>query len=195
LLLAAEPAAAHHVMGGTMPATFADGLLSGLGHPLIGLDHLAALVAVGCLAAWQRRGAVLAIGYVLAMLLGAAGHVGAATLPASELLAALAVIALGAVLIATREAPAWLALGLFLFAGLVHGYALGESIVGAQPAPLYAYFIGLALVQSAIALAVMAGVKALLARSSAELLARRLAGAGIAAIGLVVLVQQFMPGA
>jgi urease accessory protein len=37
--LLAEPAFAHHPMGGLTPATFADGLLSGLGHPVIGLDQ------------------------------------------------------------------------------------------------------------------------------------------------------------
>ena len=40
---AIEPAFAHHVVGGKMPVTFMDGLLSGLGHPIIGLDHLAAI--------------------------------------------------------------------------------------------------------------------------------------------------------
>jgi urease accessory protein len=34
-------------MGGKMPSTFGEGLLSGLGHPVIGPDHLAFLVAVG----------------------------------------------------------------------------------------------------------------------------------------------------
>ena len=43
-------------------------------------------------------------------------------------------------------------LGLFALAGLLHGYALGESIVGAEPAPLAAYLIGLAVIQSGIAL-------------------------------------------
>jgi urease accessory protein len=31
--MAAEPAWAHHVMGGNMPETLMQGLLSGLGHP------------------------------------------------------------------------------------------------------------------------------------------------------------------
>ena len=31
----AEPAFAHHVMGGRQAATFGEGLLSGLGHPVI----------------------------------------------------------------------------------------------------------------------------------------------------------------
>ena len=37
---------------------FVEGLLSGLGHPVIGLDHLAAVIAVGCLAATQPKGMV-----------------------------------------------------------------------------------------------------------------------------------------
>ena len=43
--LAALPALAHHPMGGTTPTTFMQGLLSGIGHPILGLDHLAALIA------------------------------------------------------------------------------------------------------------------------------------------------------
>ena len=61
------PAFAHHVMGGLMPATFGEGILSGLGHPVIGLDHLAAVIAVGCLAAAHRSASVLAVVFVLAM--------------------------------------------------------------------------------------------------------------------------------
>ena len=38
---------AHHVMGGQTPATFVQGLLSGFGHPIIGIDHLAFIVAMG----------------------------------------------------------------------------------------------------------------------------------------------------
>jgi len=52
----AEPAWAHHVMGGKLPQTFLQGLLSGFGHPVIGIDHLAAIVGVGILAALERFG-------------------------------------------------------------------------------------------------------------------------------------------
>jgi hypothetical protein len=47
LLVTAAPAAAHHAMGGRTPSTFMEGFLSGLAHPVIGLDHLAFLVAIG----------------------------------------------------------------------------------------------------------------------------------------------------
>ena len=106
LVLAAEPALAHHVMGGKTPVTFGEGLLSGLGHPIIGLDHLAAVIAVGCLAATQRVGAWLAIGYVVAMMIGAAAHIGEATVPGAEIFVAVSVIALGAVPVAQDAAAA-----------------------------------------------------------------------------------------
>ncbi|PKO63289.1 MAG: urease accessory protein UreJ, partial [Betaproteobacteria bacterium HGW-Betaproteobacteria-17] len=41
LLVASTSALAHHPMGGMTPQTLSQGLLSGLGHPVIGLDHLA----------------------------------------------------------------------------------------------------------------------------------------------------------
>lgn len=192
LLVATAPAFAHHVMGGRMPATFADGLLSGLGHPVIGLDHFAAVVAVGCLAAAHRRGAAFAVGFVVAMIAGVAAHLQGAAVPGAELLVALSVIALGALMLRRRQLAAGPALALFAAVGLLHGYALGESIYGAEPTPLYAYLFGLALVQSAVALAAM-GATRLAVRRLADLTAVRLVGAGIAGIGLAIVVQQVIP--
>jgi urease accessory protein len=192
--VAAQPAFAHHVMGGTTPVSFMDGLLSGLGHPVIGLDHLAAVIAVGCLAAGQRRGVLAVIGYVVAMAVGAAAHIGEATVPGAEIFVALSVIALGLVLLRARPVRLDIAIALFAFAGLVHGYALGESIAGAEAAPLYAYFIGLALIQSAIALAAMQVARMLAARTALQPTMIRVLGAAVIAIGLGVLVLQFVSG-
>lgn len=191
---AGEPAFAHHVMGGRLPVTFADGLLSGLGHPIIGLDHFAAVVAVGCLAAAHRAAPALAIGFVLAMIAGVALHLHGTSIPGAEILVALSVIMLGAMMLRRRQMPAGAALTLFALAGLLHGYALGESIYGAEPTPLYAYLLGLAVIQSAVALAAMS-VARVLTRRAADLSPLRLLGAGIAGIGLAVLMQQVIPGA
>lgn len=190
--VAAEPAFAHHVMGGRMPATFGQGLLSGLGHPVIGLDHFAAVVAIGCLASLHATGVWLALGYVLAMMAGVAVHLMGATLPGAELWVALSVIALGAVLLTRRAMSAAAALALFAAVGLLHGYALGESIYGAEQTPLVAYLIGLAVIQGAIAVAAMS-VARLLMRRMAEAAPLRLIGAGISGIGLAVFVQQIVP--
>jgi urease accessory protein len=192
LLLLAHPAFAHHVMGGRMPATFGEGILSGLAHPVIGLDHFAAVVAVGCLAAAHRQGAALAVAFVVAMMCGVAVHLQAVTVPAAEILVAVSVITLGTILIRRTDLPLAGALALFVLAGLIHGYALGESIYGAERTPLIAYLLGLAFIQSAIALAAMSAARVLLRSDAVKL---RLIGAGIAGIGLAVLVQQIIPAA
>lgn len=192
LVLLAEPAFAHHVMGGRMPATFGEGFLSGLGHPIIGPDHFAAVVAVGCLAAAHRAAHALAIGFVLAMVAGVAVHLRGATVPAAEILVATSVIILGVILLRARQMPVGAALALFVAVGLVHGYALGESIYGAEPTPLYAYLLGLAVIQGVVALAAM-NVSRMLARRADAPSPLRLIGAGIAGIGLAVLMQQIIP--
>ncbi len=185
----AHPAFAHHVMGGGMPATLAQGLLSGLGHPIIGLDHFAAVVAIGCIAALHAAGARLVVGYVVAMMVGVAVHLMGASLPGAELWVATSVIALGLVLATRRDFGVLAALAVFAAVGLLHGYALGESIYGAEPTPLFAYLAGLAIIQSAIALAAMNLARRLTGRA-AEAAPLRLIGAGIAGLGLAIFVQQ-----
>ena len=192
LAILAEPAFAHHLMGGRMPATFGEGILSGLGHPVIGLDHFAAVVAVGCLAAAHRAGAALAIAFVIAMMCGVAIHLQAVTVPAAEILVAVSVILLGTILLRHPDLPSTGVLALFVVVGLIHGYALGESIYGAEPTPLYAYLLGLAFIQSAIALAAMSAARVLVRSDAMKL---RLIGAGINGIGLAVLMQQIIPAA
>jgi urease accessory protein len=190
----AAPALAHHVMGGRTPATFMEGVLSGLGHPVIGLDHLAAVIAVGCLAAAHRSASALAIAFVVAMMGGVALHMLGMPVPGAEILVALSVLALGGLMVRGRDIPAGTAAVAFAIVGAIHGYVLGESIYGAEPAPLYAYLLGLAVIQSLIALAA-AHVTRSVARRSPDLSPVRLVGAGIAGIGLAVLMQQVIPGA
>lgn len=188
--LSAGPALAHHVMDGSLPATFTDGLLSGLGHPVIGLDHFAAVVAVGCLAAAHPRGAGLVIGFVLAMMAGVAAHLQGATVPGAEMVVTGSVVVLGVILLARRDLSAVAALVLFVAVGWVHGYALGESIFGAEQTPLLAYLIGLAVIQTGIALAAMRVARLLTQQDAVRL---RLVGAGIAGMGIAFLVQQVVP--
>ena len=192
IVLLVDPALAHHVMGGRVPVTLADGLLSGLAHPIIGLDHFAALVAVASLASAHRAGSMLVVTFVVAMVAGVTIHVRGTTLPAAEIIVALSVVLLGAVLLRNRGLHTSAALALFIAVGLTHGYALGESIYGSQSSPLAAYFIGLVAVQSAVALSVMFAARAVLRRKS-EILTLRLVGAGIVGVGLTVLMQQVIP--
>lgn len=152
LAAAYAPAQAHHGMDGATPQTLAQGLISGLAHPVIGLDHLAFLV-VAALLACALTGAsrwLVPLVFVAATVAGTALHLGSADIPLSETLVATTVL-VGAVLLATRSHPGALTLSaLFAVGGILHGYAYGESIVGAEPTPLVAYLAGFALVQYAL---------------------------------------------
>jgi urease accessory protein len=86
-------------------------------------------------------------------------------------------------------------LALFVAAGLVNGYALGETIAGAERTPILAYFIGLAAIQSAVALAAMYGVRLLTQRAALHLLAVRVIGAFAVGAGAALLLQRYVTGA
>ena len=161
MMVIAEPAWAHHVMDGKLPQTFLQGLLSGFGHPVIGVDHLAAIVGVGILAALTGRGAAVVLAFSVAVIAGVGLHLAKIDLPASELFVGLTTLLIGALVIARQSMGAGLALLLFAIAGLVHGYALGESIVGAEASPLVAYLLGLLVIQTAIGVVVYAAVRSL----------------------------------
>src|SRR5437660_1874378 len=136
LLATVDTASAHHLMGGKIPSTFAEGILSGVGHPIIGSDHLAFLIALGIAVGVARLSFVNLFLFLLAMACGVAAHVASFTIPAAELIVALSVLVAGILLIVDRRIPAGWWMGLFAIAGLFRGYAYGESIYGAEPAPL-----------------------------------------------------------
>jgi len=161
MMVIAEPAWAHHPMGGKLPQTFLQGLLSGFGHPVIGLEHLAAIVGVGILAALAGRSAAVVLAFSIAIIAGVGLHLAKVDLPASELFVGLTTLLIGALVIARQSMGAGLALLLFAAAGLVHGYALGESIVGAETSPLVAYLFGLLIMQTAVGVVVYAAVRRL----------------------------------
>jgi urease accessory protein len=162
----AQPALAHHVMGGAMPQTFVQGLLSGLGHPIIGLDHLAAIIAVGTLAALIGRGFALALAFTAALIIGVGLHLWRANLPAAELLVGLSTAVVGLVIAFRMTMGVFPIAALFAMAGLAHGYALAESIVGAEVAPLGAYLIGLLTIQTILASGAFAATRVLLNKES-----------------------------
>lgn len=180
LLASSSTAFAHHAMDGQTPQTFGQGLLSGLAHPVIGLDHLAFLVVAALLACTLKgRARFLApLAFVGATVAGTVLHLGAANIPMSETLVALSVV-LGAALAMTRGSiGAFGVTALFAVSGVLHGYAYGESIVGAESTPLLAYLVGFAAIQYALIVGGMLGLQRLATRSEmGRALTMRVSGA------------------
>ena len=145
-------ASAHHAMGNTTPGNAWEGLISGLAHPVIGLDHLLFVLAVGaaCYYFGQKAGTIVT--FLAAAIAGTVLHLNKATLPYPDAWIAVSLLVLGILfLLNSRVLKSRLALALFALAGILHGYAYGESIVGAEATPLAAYLAGFTLVQFAIA--------------------------------------------
>lgn len=184
LLLSPFPALAHHPFGGKTPTTAIEGFLSGLGHPVVGLDHLAFVIAAGLLAVGLSRGLLIPVAFVLTSLAGTGLHIMGVDLPASEFLISGSVLLFG-VLLALRNQPhATLVTLLAAMAGLFHGYAYGEAIVGAEMGPLVAYLLGFATIQMAIALiAYQAGRSILKPAAESPRLALRFSGFVICGVG------------
>ena len=183
LVLLPRLAWAHHFMDDQLPQTFTQGLLSGLGHPVIGVDHAAFIIAAGFLLAPIKGGPWGVLALILGSLLGAALHLAGYSLPAGEAAVALSVIlAGGLVMSARRIALTWMAGGLAL-AGLLHGHAYAESIFGAEPAPLLAYLAGFSLIQLGIAAAALLTHRRLMATGGSR--ARRMSGALGAVVGAI----------
>lgn len=151
LLLAwASPAFAHHPFEGVEASQLSpiQGLISGLGHPLLGPDHLLFLVALLFL------GLKRPVRWILPLLaVGLGGSLMSQLLPLAPSVSGMAEagVALSLAvegLIALGVLPAALLLPLI---GL-HGYLLGSMVVGAEPTPLLAYGAGLLLSQGAVLL-------------------------------------------
>ena len=158
LALLPLPAAAHHPMDGAMPETLWQGFASGIGHPVIGLDHLAFLLAAGVLAAALPRSQALraVTGFLLAGMVGLALHVAGFGLGITEALIAASVLLAGLALLVAKRVSAPALLAGFALAGLFHGHAFAEAVIGAEATPIIAYLAGLAVIQGALMLGAMA---------------------------------------
>jgi urease accessory protein len=193
LLLTATPVLAHHAMGNRLPANFAEGFLSGLAHPVIGLDHLAFVITVGLLAATKQRGIMIPIAFVLAAMLGTGLHLTSVPLPAVELLVSGSILLFGILLVRQTALNLPTVAGLAALAGLFHGYAYGEAIFGAEMTPLLSYLAGFTLIQLVIALAAFFLARGLLKRQPARLPADlRSVGLVICGIGIAFFASQVM---
>lgn len=191
LLTAPLPAAAHHVMGGRKPTSLLEGLLSGLGHPVIGIDHLAFTIAAGVACAYLAARYVLLAVFIAATVAGcllrAAGGI---ELPGTEIAVAVSLVLLGALVMGGAALGAGACALLLAAAGLVHGAAYAEAIVGAEPTPLLAYLAGFGLVQYAIAVGAMWLVRRAGQAASAADVTPRLVGALVAGVGMALMFER-----
>jgi urease accessory protein len=177
LALGASAAYAHTGVGPT--STF----LAGFAHPLGGLDHLLAMMAVGMFAAALGGRAFWAVPLAFLALMAIGGAIGAADapLPFAALGVAFSVVALG---LAVAFARTWSVGAAMAFVGvfaLFHGHAHGTDMPLAAGALVYAAgFLTTTAILHLIGLALALGMAHIFAGRRAV----QLAGAAISTVGV-----------
>ncbi|WP_375511250.1 HupE/UreJ family protein [uncultured Nostoc sp.] len=129
-----------------------EAFLWGLADPVIGLDCLVNIIAIGLLSSVFVRGAAIAGYFVFAAALGIVIHLFQLNLPGTEIAIAISTIVFGTMLLMPNQ-PNFIVLALVgVSAGLFQGYADAESIIGAGMMPLIAYILGMTFTLFAVAM-------------------------------------------
>ena len=181
-LVIATPALAH-------PGHETGGLTHGFLHPLGGLDHVLAMVAVGLIAAGIGGRALLLVPAAFLAMMAVGGAAGALgwDLPYVETGIALSVLVLGLVLALGAVPPVAGAMALVGAFAVFHGFSHGAEMPGAASG--VAYGLGF-LAATAFLHAAGLGL-GLAARRLDTRPALRVAGAALAAAGLGLLAGAF----
>jgi urease accessory protein len=178
-LLLASHAQAHSA------AEIGGGFISGLLHPVLGWDHVAAMVAVGLWGAFLGAPALWLLPVVFPLVMAFGGALGllGIPLPSVEIGIALSALILGAMILLAARPPLWLAGVIVAAFAIFHGHAHGTELPEAV-SPL-AYSLGFVI---ATGLLHLAGIGfGLLVRWPAGKVAVRAGGAVIAVAGGIFL--------
>lgn len=161
-----------------------NGLLSGLAHPLLGLDHLLAMLAVGLWGAQLggRARWLLPALFVAVMLGGGALAMLGLAVPAVELGIVASVVMLGVLLLWARQLPMAVSSVLVSLFALLHGVAHGAEMPLETSAMTYA--LGFALATASLHMIGLLGGGWLQKRS--WLAVMRVIGAGIGVVGFAI---------
>jgi urease accessory protein len=187
-ILAATPAVAlaHPGHGAPHDSAFAAGLM----HPLLGLDHLAAMVAVGLWAA-QLGGRMLwalPLAFAGTMVVGAGLGMAGVPLPLVEAGILTSLLVIGLAVAAARRLPAPGALALVALFALLHGHAHGTELQAGASAGLYvAGFVLTTALLHAAGIGAALGARRIARRDSQGALAVRLGGAAVMACGAAMI--------
>ncbi|MEH2163898.1 MAG: HupE/UreJ family protein [Nostoc sp.] len=129
-----------------------EGFIWGLADPVIGLNCLVGIIAIGLLSSMFVRGAAIAGCFVLAAILGIVIHIFKLNFPGAEIAIAISTIVFSTMLMMPNQ-PNFVVLALMgISAGLFQGYTVAESIIGAGMLPLVAYILGMTLTLFAVAM-------------------------------------------
>lgn len=163
------------------------GFVAGLTHPVLGFDHLLAMLSVGILSAQMGGRAIWKVPFTFVLVMLGGGILGINGIPifSVELGIALSVLGLGVAIALEKKLSSLLAMVFVGFFAIFHGHAHGTEMPSLSK-PLF-YACGFVLGTAGIHIAgVLVGIIAERLKDGAQLL--RYAGAGIAGVGFHLII-------
>ena len=132
-MLLALPAWAHEQAGQ------ATGFVTGMLHPVSGLDHVLAMVAVGLWGAQLGAPAIWLLPVTFPLVMAFGGFLGlvGVPLPGVEVGIAASAILLGTMVATQSRPPLWMAAAAVAFFAIFHGHAHGTELPAGQSGLLY----------------------------------------------------------
>jgi urease accessory protein len=183
VMLWAQVVLAHPVKGQAIS------FLTGFRHPISGLDHVVAMIAVGLWGAQLGAPAIwlLPVAFPIMMAMGGMLGLMGLPLPGTEIGIAASAVMLGAVVLLELRPPLAFAAVLVSFFAIFHGYAHGSELPPGQNALLFS--IGFVMATGCLhAVGISIG---LIHRWAWGQRALRVAGAGVAAAGIFFMWKAF----
>ena len=163
------------------------GFMAGLTHPVLGFDHLLAMLSVGILSAQMGGQAIwrVPLTFVLVMLGGGVLGINGVPIFSVELGIAFSVLALGIAIALEKKLSPLLAMVFVGFFAIFHGHAHGTEMPSLSKPVFYAcgFVIGTAGIHIG---GVLIGIIAERLKEGGQLL--RYAGAGIAGVGFHLII-------
>lgn len=184
LLLLPSSALAHVQQGQ------AQGFLTGLAHPVSGLDHVLAMISVGLWGAQLGRPAVWLLPVTFPMVMAIGGFLGlvGVPLPGTEVGIALSVLVLGVMVALEARPPLAVAAAIVAAFAIFHGHAHGTELPPGQSGLTYS--IGFVAATGTLhGVGILLGVAHRWAKGRFAL---RVAGGGVALAGIAFVVRAFM---
>jgi urease accessory protein len=178
--LAAPSGAWAHIQAGE-----GGGFVSGFHHPMSGWDHVLAMVAVGLWGAQLGAPAIWILPVTFPMVMALGGMMGllGVPVPGVEIGIALSALVLGAMVLAEKRPPLWVAAAIVGIFAIFHGHAHGTELPAGQSGLLYSMgFVMATGCLHGIGISIR-----LIHRWTAGRLILRAAGAMVAAAGLYFL--------
>jgi urease accessory protein len=162
------------------------GLLTGLQHPISGLDHVIAMLAVGLWGAQLGRPAVWILPVVFPVMMAMGGNLGlmGIPLPGVEVGIAVSAVVLGLMVLAEARLKIHVAMMVVAFFAIFHGHAHGTELPAGQSGLLYS----IGFVAATGCLHAMGIAIGLIHRWQVGRLALRGAGSVVCAAGIYFLV-------